>query len=90
MRKARQRAIRAAFQKANGRPPEGAPVYAEAYPGGPYRTTGAVSMWRRLKKAHLAGPPRATADAAITAAVKDARCRARKRAARIRRAGRAA
>jgi len=83
VRKTRQRAIRAAFEKTHGRPPNPTQWRSDYLSWIP-------SEWRRLKKAHLAGPPRATADAAITAAVKDARCRARKRAARIRRAGRAA
>jgi len=86
MRKTRQRALRAEFRKANGRPPEGAPEYAKAYPGGPYRMIGVVSMWRRLKKAHLVGRAGsgAVADRAITAATKDAARRARKRVARRR------
>ena len=83
MRKTRQRALRAAFQKVRGRPPNPTQWRSDYLSWIP-------SEWRRLKKAHLAGPPSATADAAITAAVKDARSRARKRAARIRRAGRAA
>ena len=83
MNKTRQRALRAEFKKTRGRAPNPTQWRSD------YRSW-IPSEWRRLKKAHLAGPPSATADAAITAAVKDARRRARKWAARKRRAGRAA
>ena len=87
MRKTRQRALRAAFKKEHGWAPTKTDWRNDL-------TGYRPSVWRRLKKAHLAASARSGthfAERAITAATKEERRRKLKRVARQRRgAGRAA